>query len=147
LLLASVFAAGAASAQFFPLQLPREDFIWTWGRRIPELENRRFPDLDIQGTEGGFRCELTAKLSPGNSMTQPEIRQLETDLRTNLYFVQAVANTMYYLDQGFDLEWGVLDCDKYEEETDEATRQEREDKARERAERARERRRERQQQD
>ena len=145
LLAVVVGVSGTAAAQFNPYtQLPSEDFIWTWGRRIPELEDRRFEDIDVRGNEAAFRCRLQAKLSPGSIMSDNEVRQLENDLQTNLFFVQAVANAMYYLDQCFDLDWAVLDCDKYQDDPDEATQQERENKAREKAERARERRRSRQ---
>jgi hypothetical protein len=142
---ASLVAAGTASAQFFPPQLPSDDFVWTWGRSLPEAEKRGFSDLDVRGSESSFQCHLTAKLSIASSRTASDLRQLENELRSSLFFIQTVANTMYYLEQSFDLDWAVLDCDKYEDDPDEATSAEREDKARERAERARERRRAREQ--
>lgn len=154
LIIATVLAGslhpGLAAAQFgFPgvVNLPRNDFRWVWGDAEDALTGRS-RDFSINGNEAGFRCELTGSLSPASRMTRMEIRELEGNLRTSLFFIQSSANTMYILDQQRDIDWAVLDCAKQgdQELTAEET-QALEDKARERAERRRDRRRAREQQD
>ena len=60
-----------------------------------------------------------------------------------MFFVQAVANSMYYLELQRDLGYATLDCirPQVDRDADEEARTEREAKARERAARERERRR------
>jgi hypothetical protein len=133
-----------ASAQFgFPGQynLPQNDFRWVWGRDS-EAAFSRFEDFSIRGGESGFDCTLRGGLSPASRMSRVEIRDLESDLRTSLFFIQSSANAMYILDQQRDLDWAVLECAKQEAEERTAEESaERESKARARAERRRDRRR------
>ena len=140
-----------ASAQRLPgfVTLPSSDFVWTWGRQSEAL-NRRGSDFEISGSEAGFRCELAVKLHPAMRVSRDEQRELEAALRTSLAFIQDTAYAMYILDQQRQLDWAVLDCDKWQDrELTEAERQERIDRALEkaRAEQARRRAREQRKQD
>ena len=128
-----------AHAQFgIGMQLPRNDFRWTWG----DLSNQRFEDFSVSGMEGGFRCDLTGRLRAASSMSRMEVRDFEQQLRGSIFFVQEAANAMYVLDTRRDLEWAVLECVKPQPtEADEEERAEREAKALEKAARERERRR------
>jgi len=133
-----------SNAQFgFPgtVNLPQNDFRWVWGDAEASLAGRG-QDFSLTGGENAFRCSLTGKLAPGSRLTQSDIRQLESQIQTSLYFIQSSANSMYVLDQQRDIDWAVLDCAKPgDQEVDAEERQAREDKARERAERKRDRRR------
>jgi hypothetical protein len=125
--------------------LPTSDFVWNWGST--DLERRRgSTDIEITGTEAQFRCELTARLRASSTMSEPAIRDIETDLTTRLDFIYAASEAMNYLEQQRVLDWATLDCKEYEapERTPEekATR---EQEAREKMLRELERRRERQQ--
>ena len=133
----------AGAQVFLPMNLPENDFVWTWGR-VTGLETRRSrEDFSIIGNEAGFRCELTGRMSLARGTTLPEMRQLEQELQTSLFFIQESANLMYQWDQYRQIEWAMLDCKRPEATETESDLQEREDRARERAERRRERRRER----
>jgi hypothetical protein len=137
-----------AAAQFGLYQLPKNDFIWRWGQSREEGRQTGFPDLDLQGTESGFLCHLTARIRASSAMSTTEIRQLETDLRTRLDFIYAVSQEMNYLDQMRNLDWATLDC-KHPEPTplSEEKKVERESAAREKMLRELERRRAKQQHD
>ena len=100
--------SGAVPAQF-GMNLPRNDFTWTWGDSIENIETR-LSDLSANGSEGGFNCDLTAKLRPGSRYTPSDVRQVENDLRVSLYFIQETANMMNLLDQRREIDWAVLDC-------------------------------------
>jgi hypothetical protein len=134
---------GSAAAQFGFVQIPRDDFVWTWGRTNALEARRQREDFSVVGGEGGFRCELTGKMSIARGSTFSEIRELEQQLQASLFFIRDSATLMYQMDQYRDIEWAMLDCKKPESSETESDLQEREDKARERAERRRERRRER----
>ncbi|HEU4617522.1 MAG TPA: hypothetical protein VFV10_05740 [Gammaproteobacteria bacterium] len=112
---AVIAALGAprAHAQFgaFPATLPQGDFTWNWGH-IERKGKSGLTDFSVDAAEAGFRCNLQGKLSPGSRMTEPDMRQLESDLRTNLYFIEASVNAMNTLDYQRDLDWATLDCDK-----------------------------------
>jgi len=140
--LVAVLAIGPAGAQFGLYQLPKNDFIWRWGHSREEAKQTGFPDLDLQGTESGFLCHLTARLHPAVNMSTTEIRQLESDLRTRLDFIYAVSQEMNYLEQMLSLDWATLDC-KHPEATplSEEKKAERENAAREKMLRELERRR------
>jgi hypothetical protein len=134
-------AAVSAGAQLGFYQLPKDDFIWNWGNTRDEVQ-RGFADLDLQGNEAGFRCELTARLRASGTLSQPEIRQLENDLRARLDFIYAASEAMTYLERMSSLDWGRLDCKKPERAiADEAESAEREARAREKMQREIERRR------
>jgi hypothetical protein len=139
---------GPAAAQFGLYQLPTNDFIWRWGQSREDGKQTGFPDLDLQGSEGGFQCHLTARLRASLSMSTSDMRQLESDLRTRLDFIYAVSQEMNYLDQMHSLDWATLDC-KHPEQTplSEEKKAERESAAREKMLRELERRRAKQQRD
>lgn len=121
---ATVFAAAAllrlpAAAQF--AQLPKGDFTWHWGSQPgqggPSSDSahvEKFPDFMVRGTQSGFQCELDGKLSPGASVgaSPLDVRQLEANLTTSLYFIEAAAATMNNLQFQHDLDWARLDCKK-----------------------------------
>ncbi len=140
--LVAALALGPAAAQFGLYQLPKNNFIWRWGDSREDGKQTGFPDLDLQGTESGFLCHLTARFRASVSMSTVEMRQLESDLRTRLDFVYAVAQEMNYLDQMRNLDWATLDC-KHPEPTplSEEKKAERESAAREKMLRELERRR------
>lgn len=130
---AALAPAGGAYAQFSPfVTLPGNDFTWRWGDL--ERASRGIEDISINGTESGFRCDLTAKLSPSSRRTPNEIREIESELRTSLYFIQAAANAMNVLDRQLELDWAELACIKHQDaEPDPEKSQERVDRAREKA--------------
>jgi hypothetical protein len=142
---AALFAAAApAPAQLGFYQLPKDDFVWNWGNTREDVQ-RGFADLDLQGNEAGFRCELTARLRASGTLSQPEIRQLENDLRARLDFIYAASEAMSYLERMSSLDWGRLDCKKPGAAvTDEEESAERESRARDKMQREIERRRARQ---
>jgi hypothetical protein len=107
--------ARPAHAQFgaFPVNLPKDDFTWNWGN-LERSKDRRFTDFMSSGSEEGFRCTLEGKLSAGSRMAPSDIRQLENDLSTSLYFIEAAVDAMNTLDYERQLDWATLDCDKPE---------------------------------
>jgi hypothetical protein len=139
---------GRASAQFGLYQLPSSNFIWRWGDARQDVKQTGFPDLDMQGTESGFTCRLTARFRASSSLSPSEMRQIENELRTRLDFIYATSQEMNYLDQMRSLDWATLDC-KHPEPgpVDEAKKAERENAAREKMLRELERRRAKQQKD
>jgi hypothetical protein len=140
--LVNVLALGPAAAQFGLYQLPANNFIWHWGESRQEGKQVGFPDLDLQGTESGFLCHLTARLRASSTLSPTDMRQVESDLRTRLDFIYAVSQEMNYLDQMRSLDWATLDC-KHPEPTQlsEEKKAERESAAREKMLRELERRR------
>ena len=146
--LVAALSLGPAAAQFGLYQLPKNDIIWRWGHGREEAKQVGFPDLDLQGTESGFLCHLTARLRATVNMSTTEMRQLESDLRTRLDFIYAVSQEMNYLDQMLNLDWATLDC-KHPQPTplSEEKKAERETAAREKMLRELERRRAKQQHD
>ncbi len=144
----AVFAGAAATAVTaqlggLPMQLPSNDFVWAWGRaqRQGEDARRGIEDFNVIGNDGGFRCQLTGKMSIAAGIGPTEARALEDQLRSSLFFIQDSTYTMNQYDAVRYLDWAVLDCKKPESNETEADLAEREAKARERAERRRERRR------
>jgi hypothetical protein len=146
--LVAALAIGPAGAQFGLYQLPKNDFIWRWGQSREDGKQTGFPDLDLQGTESGFLCHLTARFRVSSSMSTTDMRQVESDLRTRLDFIYAASQEMNYLDQMRSLDWATLDC-KHPEPTplSEEKKAERESAAREKMLRELERRRAKQQHD
>jgi hypothetical protein len=104
-----------AHAQFgaFPVNLPRDDFTWNWGD-FERATNRKFTDFSVNGGEEGFRCTLEGKLSAGSHITPADIRDMENELGSSLYFIEASTNAMNNLDYQRQLDWATLDCDKPE---------------------------------
>ncbi len=146
-LLAALSLAPAA-AQFGLYQLPKNNFIWRWGDSREDGKQFGFPDLDLQGTESGFLCHLTARFRASSALGSTETRQVESELRTRLDFIYAVSQQMNYLDQMRSLDWATLDC-KHPEAAplSEEKKAERESAAREKMLRELERRRSKQQHD
>ncbi|HMB72655.1 MAG TPA: hypothetical protein VKQ06_03720 [Gammaproteobacteria bacterium] len=133
---------GSATAQFgFPMQMPENDFVWTWGRSTGLESRRSREDFSVIGNEAGFRCELTGRMSLARGSDPTQMRELENQLQTSLFFIQESARLMYQFDVHREIDWAMLDCKKPESDETEADLRDREDRARERAERARERRR------
>ena len=141
-IVASAFSAAASAQVLLPMQLPENDFVWTWGKSTGLEARRAREDFSVIGNEAGFRCELTGRMSLARGTTPTEMRELEARLQSSLFFIQESANIMYQFDTYRELDWAMLDCKKQEANETEADLQEREDKARERAERRRDRRRE-----
>jgi hypothetical protein len=108
----AVLTATAAHAQFGYYQLPKSDFIWNWGN--PERSGMKFEDFMVNGSEGGFNCELKGKLSVGSRMTSSDLHTLEDQLRARLDFIYASSNAMNQLEQSHDLDWARLQCAKPE---------------------------------
>lgn len=132
----------AARAQVPYYQLPKNNFTWHWGSSGPETEHRGVADIDVSGHEASFSCDLTAQMRVSSTMSQPEINQIENDLRTRIDFIYAVSEAMNYLDRMRVLDWATLDCKKPEEApVDEAESAEREARAREKMQRELDRRR------
>jgi hypothetical protein len=138
----TVLTAQAANAQF-GYQLPKDDFVWNWGRNA-EGANTRFEDFSVSGGEAGFRCELTGKTGFSGRMSPSDIRALEEELRTRLDFIYAAANYMNELERQNLIDWARLSCEKYEAApSTEEEKAERESRAKQKMQREIERRRER----
>jgi hypothetical protein len=133
-LVLGLLSPGPTHAQFSPfVTLPTNDFTWRWGRDR-EVPTRRYPDFSVSGNDGSFQCELTGKFSPFSNMTMADARELETEIRANLMFIQSAAYAMSVLDQNREIDWAELACVKYvppERSAEES--QEKVDKAREKA--------------
>jgi hypothetical protein len=143
---AATLAAGVCAAQLaIPrvVQLPTQDFVWTWGRP-PSPDNPERPDFDLKGVESGFHCALTGSFKPGSHMSDFDAeRNFEMTLSSTIYFIEDTTYTLNDLSLSNDLDWAVLNCVIPDPQESEEKQQERVDKALERAERARDRRRER----
>jgi len=140
--MAATALVGPAAAQFGLYQLPKNNFIWRWGDSREDGKQTGFPDLDMQGSESGFQCHLTARFRASSTLSPTDTRQIESDLRTRLDFIYSVSQEMNYLDQMRSIDWAVLDC-KHPEPTQlsEEKKAERETAAREKMLRELERRR------
>jgi hypothetical protein len=137
----TVLIAPAAHAQFGFYQLPKDDFVWNWGRNS-EGANTRFEDFSVSGGEAGFRCELTGKTGFSGRMSPTDIRALEEELRSRLDFIYAAANYMNELERQNLIDWARLSCEKYEAApSTEEEKAERESRAKEKMQREIERRR------
>jgi hypothetical protein len=134
-----------ADAQGF-YTLPKDDFIWRWGDAGPETQQRGMADIEVNGNESFFACDLTARMRPSSNRTASEVRDLEMQLRQRLDFIYAASEYMNYLEQTRELQWAVLDCKRQgEDNSTPEQRAERETDARAKMLRELERRRERQQ--
>lgn len=115
----SVVFLNTTSAQFgigFPgqMNLPQNDFTWTWGDQ--RSGRRGIDDFSIFGTEAGFRCDLKGKLRFGSRLSRMDIRKIESDLRSSMSFVSAVARVMNDLDARREIDWATLECEKRKRE-------------------------------
>lgn len=144
--LAAVAAAGClvanvAVGQFGIYTLPQDDFRWNWGAIGPD-EKMGFADIQVSGSEGAFRCDLSARTRASSALGPTDYRQIENDLRSRLDFVYAASQAMNYLDQTRSLDWAVLDCKRPEQQpVDAQTSEARQNEAREKMLRELERRR------
>jgi hypothetical protein len=93
--------------------LPTTDFTWRWGQ-VQEARRQGPADLDIDGNEAQFRCNLTAGMRASSTMTPADYRKIEQDLASRLDFIYASSEAMNYLEQQFVLDWAVLDCKEFE---------------------------------
>jgi hypothetical protein len=127
--------------------LPKDDFIWNWGD-LAEGQQRGAPDIEINGSESFFRCDLAARLRPASSRSPSDVRAIEMELRQRLDFIYAVSEAMNFLEYNRELQWATLDCKRQgEDNSSPEQRAERETAARDKMLRELERRRERQQRD
>jgi hypothetical protein len=110
MLLARSASAQFGAGLFNQMNLPQDDFVWTWGNQ--RSAGRGMSDISILGNEAGFRCTLTGKLRVGSQMSRTELRQFESDLRGQMRFIQSAAGAMNGLDVRGELEWAKLDCVK-----------------------------------
>lgn len=107
--------ATVAVAQLPLYTLPAGDFRWNWGETDLERRIGR-PDIEMNGSESFFDCDLTVRFRVSTNMSHSDIRAVRDSLSTRLDFIYAVSETMYYLDQNRDIDWATLDCVKYEPE-------------------------------
>ena len=73
-------------------------------------------DFSIFGSEAGFRCDLKGKLRFGSRLSRMEIRKIESELRSSMSFISAVAWAMNDLDTRRELDWATLECEKRKRE-------------------------------
>jgi hypothetical protein len=145
---AQMMAGPEAFAQIPGLYtLPTSDFIWNWG--TTDLERRRgAADIEMNGGEAQFRCELKAQMRASSTMTPTDYREIEQQLSTRLDFIYAVSEAMNTLEYQRVLEWATLDCKEYDPpEKSPEEKATREQEAREKMLKELERRRERAQRD
>lgn len=144
-LLAALVSARAAAQPNIPyiVQLPSQDFVWTWGTQKGTDALAR-PEFELHGHEQNFACTLTGSFRPGSHMSDfSNLRDFEQTLNNTLYFIQDATTALNEYYRSVDLDWAKLDCIIPQGEISEEKEQQRLEKAVERAERARERRRER----
>jgi len=141
---AGVIAASGALAQSgLPtiIQLPTDDFVYTWGKDA-SVDKRSRPEFTVRGVEQRFQCMLTGSFKTGSRMRDfYNLREFEQSLSATIYFIQDATSRLNDLYLSNDVDWAILDCIIPETIEDEDKRQEKIDKALERAERDRERRR------
>jgi hypothetical protein len=140
----AVLATTGVQAQFpgFGYSLPKDDFVWNWGRNPEGANTTAFTDFEVRGGEGGFQCELTGKVGFSGRLSRDDIRALEDELRRRMDFIYAAATYMSEFDRQNLIEWARLDCDKFEAEPSTAEEKaEREARAKEKMQKEIERRR------
>lgn len=138
----AVTALGAAAQISLPpiVQLPNQDFVFTWGR--VDADERERAHFHIDGREQQFFCRLSGAFRPSSRERDfYNLRAFEQSLIGTPYFIQEATYAMNDYDRSNDLDWAVLECTVPNVTEDEAKAQERVDRALERAERDRERRR------
>lgn len=116
--------ASPATAQFGAFQLPQSDFTWTWGGR---KNPRDFEDISVIGSDGAFRCTLEAKLRIGTRLSRMDTRNIESELRGAINFVQSVNYQMNDLDARREIDWAVLECERPQRQEREQNREEEDD--------------------
>ena len=137
--------ASAASAQLGTYQLPSSNFIWRWGDENGRAIHRA-EDLEVSGGEAGFRCDLTAAISPASHLSPSEVRQIATQLSTAIDFIYKSSMLMNDMQSQRQIDWATLSCARPEATpSSEAEKAEHEQKAREKMQKEIERRRAKQQ--
>jgi hypothetical protein len=148
LIVAVSVGAPAASVAQLPgmYTLPKGNFTWNWGRGAVEGAGGGFEDFSVNGSEGGFRCLLTGRMSAGSQSSPSDMRALETQLQGRLDFIYAASTAMNELDLRRQLDWARLACEMPEgKESTPEEKAEREAKAKEKMQREIDKRREREQ--
>lgn len=136
-----VLVVNVAFGQLGLYTLPKDDFRWNWGNIGPD-DRMGLADIEVSGSEGIFRCDLSARTRASSILGPTDFRQIENDLRARLDFIFAASEAMNYLDQTRSLDWAVLDCKRPEEQpVDADTSAQRQNEAREKMLRELERRR------
>lgn len=129
--LISVGFAAAASAQLGTYQLPNSNFIWRWGDENGRAIHRA-EDLEVSGGEAGFRCDLTAAISPASHLDPSEVRRIATQLATAIDFIYKSTMLMNDMHAQRQIDWATLSCARPEATpSTEAEKAEHEAKARE----------------
>ena len=137
--------AGAASAQLGTYQLPNSNFVWRWGDENGRAVSRA-EDLQVSGGEAGFRCDLTAAISPASHLTPTEVRQIQQQLATAIDFIYKSTMMMNDMKAQHEIDWATLSCARPEATpSSEEAKAEHEQKAREKMQKEVERRRAKQQ--
>ena len=149
--LAGLLAGGLVLSQAAPAQLnlpqivnlPTDDFVYTWGQ-TRSIDDSNRPDFNLRGVEASFHCTATGRFRPGSHMRDYyETREFEQALSGSIRFIQDVTSALNQLAVANELDWAVMNCVIPDVIESEDKVQERVDRAVERAERDRERRRER----
>jgi hypothetical protein len=109
---------GSANGQFssFPgqMNLPQNDFTWTWGN---QRSNQGGPtEISMFGNDSGFRCDLNGKMRIGSRVSRMDLRSMENDIRGAMSFITAATYAMNDLDGQRALEWATLKCVKPQRE-------------------------------
>jgi hypothetical protein len=111
---AAACAPTLAQAQLGMYQLPKDDFIWNWGR-TGEASRTAFEDFEVRGGELGFSCVLTGGVGASGRLSPSDIRELENTLRSRMDFIYAAATYMNDLvDVQRAISWARLKCEKFE---------------------------------
>lgn len=125
------------------VQLPTQDFVYSWGETRP-IDDLDRPEFNLRGVEASFRCTATGNFKPGSHMRDYyNLRDFEQSLTGSIYFIQDVTYRLNQLYLSNDLQWAILNCIIPVTVEPEDAVQEKLDKAVEKAQRDRERRRER----
>lgn len=109
---AALIAAGfasAAGAQLGTYQLPNNNFVWRWGDENGRAVSRA-EDLQVNGGEAGFRCDLTAAISPASHLTPTEVRQIQQRLATAIDFIYQSTMLMNDMKAQRQIDWATLSC-------------------------------------
>jgi hypothetical protein len=129
--LITVGFAGAAIAQLGTYQLPNNNFVWRWGDENGRSLHRA-EDLEVSGGEAGFRCDLTAAISPGSHLTPNDVRQIQQQLSSAIDFIYKSTMLMNDMHNQRQIDWAMLSCARPEATpSTEAQKAEHEQKARE----------------
>jgi hypothetical protein len=117
-LLIAACLAVAASVQaqqvsFYPglLAVPDEDFTWLWGN-FDRAGAGFGAQVALSGRDQGFECVMAARLVGPDRLTDTERRQIERDVESGTSFIRSAVDTLNFLSQRRDLDWGRLACER-----------------------------------